>query len=247
VLGDLPYSPAEAAKLDSLIGRVNAQSLAFVVHVGDIGTSGKDQACSDAWIAARKRQFEAIRHPFILLPGDNEWTDCARHGMDPLARLAAWRRLFCGAVPGLALERQPGSCENTRWSANGMRFIGLNVPGGSHPALDDARMAATLAWLDESLALAEQERSGRIFLFLHADPRFWRPGGKDAYAPLRDVLAAHALRFGGRLVLVHGDTHVHRDDRPLPGLRRLVPWGSPFVSWLRVSATGGEPRVEVGW
>jgi hypothetical protein len=74
-----------------------------------------------------------------------------------------------------------------------------------------------------------------------------RPGGKDAYAPLRDVLAAHALRFGGRLVLVHGDTHVHRDDRPLPGLRRLVPWGSPFVSWLRVTATAGEPRVEVGW
>lgn len=247
MLGDTPSSPAQAAKLDALIGRINAQDLAFVVHVGDIGSSGRDQGCSDAWVAARKRQFEAIRHPFVLLPGDNEWTDCARHGMDPLARLGLWRRLFCGLGAGLALERQPGHCENARWSANGMHFVALNVPGGANPDLGDARMAATLAWLEESLARAEKERAARAFVFLHADPRFWRWSRDDAYAPLRAVLAAHAARFGGRLVLVHGDTHVHRDDAPLPGLRRLVPWGSPFVSWLRVSAAEDGPTVEAGW
>jgi len=233
VLGDTPYSDAEARRLNALIGRINEHELAFVVHVGDIGTSTTAQACGDAWLEARARQFANIRHPFVLLPGDNEWSDCARHGLDPQARLAAWRKRFCGDVAGL--ERQPGHCENARWQAGDMAFIGLNVPGGARPDLTDARMAATLEWLDESLSLAEERRARRIFVFLHADPRFERVGTQDAYARLRAVLGTHAAWFKGRLVLVHGDTHVYRDDEPLPGLRRIQPWGSPFVGWLRGS------------
>ncbi|HUF82721.1 MAG TPA: hypothetical protein VMN03_16415, partial [Burkholderiales bacterium] len=215
VLGDTPYSETEVRKLDALIGRINAQNLAFVVHVGDIGTSTTAQACGDAWLEARARQFARIRHRFVLLPGDNEWSDCARHGLDPQARLAAWRKHFCGDVAGL--ERQPGHCENARWHADAMSFIALNVPGGAGPDLTDARMAATLEWLDESLSLAEERRARRIFVFLHADPRFERVGRGDAYARLRAVLATHAAWFKGQLVLVHGDTHVYRDDEPLPG------------------------------
>jgi hypothetical protein len=244
VLGDTPYSEAEVRKLDDLIGRINAHELAFVVHVGDIGTSAASQACSDAWLEARARQFASIRHPFVLLPGDNEWADCARHGLDPRARLAAWRKLFCRKLAGL--ERQPGHCENARWHADGMTFIGLNVPGGGSPDLGDARMAATLEWLDESLALAEERRARRIFVFLHADPRFERVGTQDAYARLRAVLATHTAWFSGRLVLVHGDTHVYRDDEPIAGLRRLQPWGSPFVGWLRGSIREQVLEVEAG-
>ena len=234
MLGDTPYSQSEVEKLDALIGRINEQELAFVAHVGDIGTSAATQGCGDAWLEARKRQFATIRHPFVLLPGDNEWSDCAKHGMDPQQRLGRWRQLFCRDVALLALERQPEHCENVRWSARGVAFIGLNVPGGGTPALDDARMAATLEWLDESLALAEQRGARRIVLLMHADPRFERVGTGDAYARLRAVLATHAAWFGSRLVLVHGDTHVHRDDEPRPGLRRIEVWGSPFVAWKRV-------------
>jgi len=247
VLGDTPYSEAQARGLDGLIGRINAQPLAFVVHLGDIGTSARTQACSDAWLEARKRQLAKLRAALVVLPGDNEWTDCARHGMDPRARLAAWRRLFCADAFVLAFERQPGHCENVRWRAGDMTFIGLNVPGGKSPDLADARMAATLEWLDESLALAEARQAQRIFVFMHADPRFERVGTGDAYARLRGVLATHADWFGGRLVLVHGDTHLYRDDAPLPGLRRLEPWGAPFMSWLRVSFAGGWMQVDAGW
>jgi hypothetical protein len=246
-LGDTPYSQAEAGKLDALIGRINQDQLAFIVHVGDIGTSGRDQGCSDAWLEARRRQFSTIRHPFVLLPGDNEWIDCAHHGMDPQARLALWRRLFCTPAAGLALERQPGRCENLRWQAAGQYFIGLNVPGrGANPA-PEAHMAAVYEWLDESLALAEARQARRIFIFLHADPYFERAAPGDGYARLRQVLATHAAWLEGRLVLVHGDTHVYRDDQPLPGLRRLEMWGAPLVSWLRVSTSAENMRVEVGW
>lgn len=217
------------------------------MHVGDIGTSSPAQACGDAWLQTRARQFAKIRHPFILLPGDNEWTDCAKRGMDPQARLSAWRALFCRNAGNLQIERQPGFCENVRWQAHRMAFIGLNVPGGSEPDLGDARMAATLEWLDESLALAEQRGAARIFILMHADPRFARIGTRDAYARLRAVLATQAAWFRGRLVLVHGDTHAYRDDQPLPGLRRLEMWGAPFVSWLRATEKNGALRVDSGW
>lgn len=247
MLGDTPYSQAEIGKLDALISRINEHELAFVVHVGDIGTSAAAQGCSDAWLDARKRQFARLRHPFVLLPGDNEWSDCRAHGMDPLARLQKWRRLFCTEVPGLALERQPGGrCENLRWQSAGMMFIGLNVPGRSENPLSDRDMGAVLEWLDESLALADSRGAQKIFVFLHADPYFERNAPRDGYARLRAVLASHAAWFAGRLVLVHGDTHVYRDDQPLPGLRRLVVWGSPFVAWLRASVAGGELHVATG-
>jgi len=248
MLGDTPYSRAEAGKLDALIGRINAQELAFVVHIGDIGSSAASQGCSDAWLEARQRQFARIRHPFVLLPGDNEWSDCHRHGMDPYARLAKWRQLFCADVPGLVLERQAGvRCENLRWQAGGMMFVGLNVPGRGTNPLTGEDMEAVFEWLDESLALAESRNAPKIFVFMHADPYFERNAPDDGYARLRTVLASHAGWFAGRLVLVHGDTHVHRDDQPLPGLRRIEVWGSPFVAWLRATASGRALRVESGW
>ena len=80
MLGDTPYSAREVAELDRLIDEMNAAQLEFVVHVGDIGTAAL--ACTDRWLLARKNQFARIRHPFVLLPGDNEWTDCR----DPAAR-----------------------------------------------------------------------------------------------------------------------------------------------------------------
>ena len=244
MLGDTPYSQAEAAKLDGLIARINAQELAFVVHVGDIGTSAATQACGDAWLEARQRQFARIRHPFVLLPGDNEWSDCR----EPRARLERWRQLFCTAIPGLELERQAGeTCENLRWLAGGMMFVGLNVPGRGRNPLGERDMKLVFEWLDESLALAESRRAQKIFIFMHADPYFERSAPGDGYARLRAVLATHAEWFAGRLVLVHGDTHIYRDDQPLPGLRRLEVWGSPFVAWLRASVAGGELRVVPGW
>jgi hypothetical protein len=246
-MGDTPYSAREVRALDRVIAQMNAEPLAFVAHVGDI-TSGAGP-CSDAWLEARKRQFARIRHPFVLLPGDNEWTDCHRSGFDPLERLAKWRSLFCTPAPAIALERQAGeTCENVRWRAGGMMFIGLNVPGGGndlrHPAEHARRMAAVFDWLDESLSRAEEERAPKIFILMQADPMFGRPRPGDGYARLRAVLATDAQWFGGRLVLVHGDGHVFRDDRPLPGLRRIEVYGSPWVRWLRARWADGELSVE---
>lgn len=234
VLGDTPYSEAEVARLDRLIEEMNAQPLAFVVHVGDIGSS--IQACSDDWLLQRKTQFGRIRHPFVLLPGDNEWSDCKQ----PLDRLRVWREHFCSA----RLERQGGEhCEHVRWEAGGYVFVALNVPGHNNNlrhAEHAPRMKAVLSWLDEAATLAEK-RAGLVVL-MQANPFMTVP--RDGFGELRNRLEALAARFPGKIVLIHGDTHVYRDDEPLPGLRRIEVWGSPVVSWLRAAISGGALRID---
>jgi hypothetical protein len=229
VLGDAPYSEGEVPRLDAVIERMNAEKLEFVVHVGDIGSSTPAQACGDAWLAARKAQFARIRHPFLLIPGDNEWSNCRQ----PIERLKAWRSLFCNPK-FVKVERQAGAyCEHVRWEAGGWVFVALNVPGHDnnlrHPE-HAPRMAAVLSWLDQAAALAER-RKGLVVL-MQANPFITVP--RDGFASLRERLAGLGARFPKRMLLIHGDTHLYRDDEPLPGTRRIEVWGSPFVDWTRV-------------
>ena len=236
VFGDIPYSENEIRELDRVIDEMNAHELAFVVHVGDIGRSTLAQACGDDWLEKRKTQLARIRHRFILLPGDNEWSDCARHGVDPMARLRKWREAFC-ATPG-------EYCEHARWEAGGWVFVALNVPGSNNNLRHSEhgpRMAAVFGFLDQAARLAE-DRQGLVIL-LHANPFFY-PRVRDWYGELKDRLRALAARRPGRVVLIHGDTHIYRDDEPLPGLRRIEVWGSPFVGWLRGSLRPGALTVE---
>jgi hypothetical protein len=193
-----------------------------VVHVGDIGSSTPDEACGDAWLLERKKQLARIRHRFILIPGDNEWSDCR----NPVQRLQRWRELFCAS---------PEYCEHRRWEAGGWVFVALNVPGSNNNlghAEHAPRMHRVLADLDAAAALAAK-REGLVVL-MQANPFFY-PRLRDGYAGLKPKLRELATRMPGKVVLVHGDTHAYRDDEPLPGLRRVETWGSPFVGWLRGS------------
>jgi hypothetical protein len=218
VLGDTPYSAREVAELDRLIDEMNATPLEFVVHVGDIGTSSVSQACGDAWLLERKAQFARIRHRFILVPGDNEWSECR----EPVARLQKWRELFC---------EKPGEwCEHLRWEAGGRVFVTLNVPGNNNNrghAEFGPRMKEVARWLEEAARLAET-RDGLV-IFIQANP--FEQLRRDGYEGLRQQLAALGRRMPGRVTLIHGDTHLSRDDEPLPGVRRVEVWGSPFVQW----------------
>jgi hypothetical protein len=250
LMGDMPYSSAQANLLDSLIDRVNAEPLAFAAHVGDI-TSGEGP-CDDDWLLARKRQFGRFRAPFVLLPGDNDWTDCHRTGFDPMERLAKWRQLFCVPIALPAFTRQRNEyCENARWELGSLVFVGLNVPGsnnnlGRTPAMDAEyakRMRAVFAWLDEGVAGIPQGKT--LVVLMQANPFLHpRAGAPDGFAELRLRLAGLGKTYPGKIVLVHGDTHLYHNDEPLPGMRRIEVPGSPQIRWLRARLSSDGLHVE---
>lgn len=260
LMGDTPYSAAEVRALDALIDDLNGQDLAFVVHVGDI-TGGRGP-CTDAWFEARKRQFQNIRHPFVLIPGDNDWLDCHRTGFDPLERLNKFRALFHSGDRSLGqrsipLERQssdprfPEYREHVRWIAGNVVFIGLNVQGsnnnlGRTKQMDEEyrhRMAAVLAWMEDGVALARQRRLSGAVILIQANPGFEGPvrslgGAPDGFAEFRDALRNAALQFGKPILLVHGDTHFYQQNQPLIDPSS----GKPVANFFRVEVPGS-PQV----
>ena len=260
LMGDTPYNDAEVRALDALIDDMNGQDLAFVVHVGDI-TSGRGP-CTDAWFEARRRQYQRLRHPLILLPGDNDWVDCHRSGFDPMERLDKMRRLFHSGDQSIGqrsirLERQSSNPrfaeyrEHVRWVAADVVFVGLNVQGsnnnlGRTPAMDEEhrwRMVAVLAWLDEGMTLARERRLAGAVIMVQANPNFEaryrrRAGVGDGFEVFREALRAHALRFGRPILFVHGDTHLYEQDRPLNDPST----GKPIENFVRVGVPGS-PQV----
>ena len=262
LIGDAPYNTLEVDEVDHLIDALNAQDLAFVIHVGDI-TAGHG-SCSDAWFEARKRQFERSRHPFVIVPGDNDWVDCHRSGRDPLERLDFFRKVFESGDESLGaqkirLERQSSSQskdrrfpeyrEHMRWIAGDVLFVGVNVQGsnnnvGRNRAMDreaERRMAAVFDWLDEAVKIVEQRNLRGLVVFAQADPDFEmsvrrRPGVPDGWESFRNVLRAHALYLGKLnkpVLFVHGDRHHFVYDHPLADAK-----GKTIANFTRVEVWG---------
>ena len=281
IVGDAPYNTLEESMFAQVLQEINQEELAFVVHVGDIKSGGSP--CGDELYQQRKQMFQASRHAFILVPGDNDWTDCHRKaagGYDPLERLTKLRQVFYPDAMSLGqnklkLERQsddPGSAaafrayrENVRWVANGVLFIGLNIPGSNNNfgrtqetnAEHEQRGRANAAWLAQGFDLARTAGHTAVFIFIQANPDFdlsylRRTNRADGYAAFKKDLLAHTLAFGKPVVLVHGDTHRYRVDQPLydpatlkrvEQFTRIESFGSPFVDWIEVSVDPAGPKL----
>lgn len=270
LIGDTPYNESEAAVLDRVIDEMNGEDLAFVIHVGDI--TGGLGPCTDAWLEARKRQFERSKHPFVIVPGDNEWVDCHRSGMDPLERLAKFRELFESGDSSLGerklgLERQSGRYaayrEHVRWTTGNVLFVGLNVQGsnnnlGRSAAMDAEyrdRMPAVLDWMRDSLRVARERQVAGMVIFAQADPDFegrTRRRGGDGFAGFRDALRDLAVDFAKPILFVNGDTHFYKLDkplldprtgRPLENFTRVVVFGSPQTRWIRAGIDASTPQL----
>lgn len=269
LIGDMPYGPEGDLKFPNVIADINAdRRLAFVAHDGDIKNGSS--LCSNEMYFNRLDRFNEFEHPLIYIPGDNEWTDCHRANngsYDPLERLAFLRSLFFTSDQSLGsdtmtLDRQSAAYpENVRWVVKNVMFAGLHVVGsnnnlGRTPSADAeyaARNAATIAWLRETFAAARRDQRKAVMLIIQANPGFdlppaQRPGFNDFLA----VLEAETIAYGGPVVLVHGDSHYFRIDKPMIGSRslrrvesftRVETFGENDNHWLHVSVEPGSPNV----
>ena len=195
-MGDMPYHADDVPKLRALLQRIDAAQPAFVVHVGDI-KNGLARCSVPAY-----QQFidtmNTLQHtPWILTPGDNEWTDCDRPpagGFDPVERLTVLRSMvytpqWFASLPFPVVSqgvRDKTPCvENLRWvlqsQSQPVVFTTLHVVGSnnnrnpqSSKALAEftARDATNQAWLHEAFETAKTLGAQQVVLMMQADPSF---------------------------------------------------------------------------
>jgi hypothetical protein len=120
-----------------------------------------------------------------------------------------------------------------------------------------ARNTANLSWLHDSFVLAKSRGLKGVMVVIQADMSFDLPEtetfnertqvpGFDGYNDTIAALIAETRDFAGQVVLVHGDVHFFKEDKPLvdqahlvPNFTRLETFGSPNVHWVKVTV---DPR-----
>lgn len=276
LIGDMPYSDYERRQLPLILEEIGREKPEFVVHIGDIKSGSS--VCSDQALLDIRDAFQASPVPLVYVLGDNEWTDCHRQSngaYDPVERLRYLRRHFHFDSMTLGqskfrLERQSQNAEfadyreNMRWQIGRILFVGLNVPGsnnnwGSRREASQEyllRSRANRAWMAESFALARERKLAGIVIAIQANTNLesfkHREDAPNGYLEFNEQLRSETLAFPGQVLLLHGDTHHHRIDRPLRNplsgeqvgnFTRVESYGSPFLGWVKVTADEADPQV----
>ncbi len=190
---------------------------------------------------------------------------------DPLERLAALRELAY-PVPDRSTggsrirvrtqaedRRHSAFVENRLWRDKGVVFSLVHVVGSNNDLLPwfgaaetpdqrarrleefEQRQAANLSWLEETFERAERSHAPAVVVGMQADT--FVPGAPvDGFAAVVQRLSELSAEFGKPVLLLQGDTHVYRTDRPLadaPNLTRIVVEGETADEWLRLNV---DPR-----
>lgn len=166
--------------------------------------------------------------------------------------------------------------ENARWIAGRVLYLTLNFQGSNdnlpHAGVDgetrsdaeiarqkaehDARQAANIHWLQESFAKAQRIGAKGVVVTWQADPNFnnernLRPEQYDGLVPVRDELRKQVIAFGGQTLLVHGDAHYFKIDKPLnydngqvvEKFTRLETFGASNTHWVRLTVNPRDPQL----
>ena len=250
-IGDVPYGPHE--EFAALIEKINTQSLAFTIHVGDIKSGST--VCSDETFLSVRQLFDRFDRALIYTPGDNEWTDCHRLNngrYDPLERLEKVRQLFFASNESLGKQRLPLQTqssqksftpfvENRRWSQGKVRFATLHLVGSNNnlqPGLPSssefaAREHANITWLRETFAEAKANADAAVVLAMQADTFFGEPRKGSGFVRWNVALAEEVAAWGKPVLLIQGDTHQYLTDRPLKDAK-----GKPLSQLVRLVVPG---------
>jgi hypothetical protein len=192
-MGDTTYYLADEDKLMNLIENViNKEDLAFVVHVGDqqgdpLGAAPGASSSPPNSIALIESQFLPkrdllwkIKHPFIITPGDNDWSDTIHPlagpvpgtppfppNPDPIATLESFREVYYRQGTNVKFpfkvvsqsQEQPAFSdfiENKRWVYRGIVFVTIHTVGANNglAAGPSPFPTAIQAVIDESLGNA---------------------------------------------------------------------------------------------
>jgi hypothetical protein len=170
--------------------------------------------------------------------------------------------------------------ENLRWSVGGVTFATLHIIGsnddvGRTPQLDAEqreRKAANIAWMRAAFAKAKSDGSRGVVLMTQANPGFenyWPPSAKgryfgpfmgrnsppippNAFDDYVSALTEEVEAYDKPVLYLHGDTHLHRIDKPLyskktkrmfENFTRVETFGEPDTHWVRITVDPSDPQV----
>jgi hypothetical protein len=292
LIGDFPYAESKSIEAQNLMADLdNHEELSFIIHDGDF--KGGSVPCDDKVYANRLATFNQSTHPLFYVFGDNEWTDCHRAAAgsyNPFERLALLRSLFTKfdkpfslGAKKLPLTRQSETFpENIRWFKSNVMFVGLHIPGSNNGLstsvqhLEQAkaefqlRNAANLEFLRESFEIAKERKSPGVMISIQANPWDFIPAtGLTGFEDFLVLLGEKTREFGKPVVLVHGDSHYFRIDKPLPSklpsevigteFPFILPWdsaelrlenftrvetfGNPNTHWVKATIDVKNPNV----
>ena len=122
------------------------------------------------------------------------------------------------------------------------------------------RDAANVRWTQQAFAAAKSSKARGLVLAFQADPGFDLPETEDkdesqapkfsGYRNFINSVVLETEQFPGQVLLVHGDTHFFKVDKPLYGptkllsnLTRLQTFGSPLIHWVRVTVDAKNVNV----
>ena len=132
------------------------------------------------------------------------------------------------------------------------------------------RDAKNIQFMKESFQEATNAAAAGVMIVIQADPVFDSPDteffnertttdvsmvpSRDGYDAFLAALIAETKAFTGQVVLVHGDSHYFRVDKPLmqqtmkktdmvKNLTRVENFGSASVHWIKVTVTPKNPNV----
>jgi len=281
--GDLPYSEEQrTVGVPNLIDDMNRQRVAFTIHDGDI-KSGSGRCDDEVYRRFRDSLDTLRAPAFFTPGDNDwtDCDRPAAGAFDSEERLAFERATLFpddrtrGRRPARVEQQAAPYVENRRWEAGGVSYATLHVVGSDNnrsgdvapdPVEYEARNAATNTWLRETFARARRRRSAAVFLTIQANPGFnaadttGSPGRdprtlepRDGFFDFLTALREGTVAFRRPVVLLHGDSHYFRIDKPLLDAegRRLENFtrletpgdnaatGNNDVSWLKV---GVEPR-----
>jgi uncharacterized protein YllA (UPF0747 family) len=132
-----------------------------------------------------------------------------------------------------------------------------------------ARDAKNIEFMKESFQAAKDGAAAGVMIVIQADPVFDLPetetvderatvvstlASHDGYDAFLAALIAETKAFAGQVVLVHGDNHFFRVDKPLmqqtmkkadmvKNLTRVENFGSGSVHWIKVTVTPTNSNV----
>ena len=115
-----------------------------------------------------------------------------------------------------------------------------------------ARDVANINWMKSSFQKAKEQNARGILLAFQGDPGFDLPETEDldeskaplvsGYQVFLQAVVKETENYKGQVLLVHGDTHFFKVDKPLysptkvlSNLTRLQTFGSPNIHWVKVT------------